>query len=106
MKKHIWDTKRVVWYRDSFWVQIDLGIEKSGRIWTIEVNSKPDHMLFARLQTNLRCVKLRKTNVYLSQSILNTNGEELWLKAIFKQLRPPKVISTNVFPDNKKRKKS
>ncbi|NEW06803.1 YheC/YheD family protein [Paenibacillus sp. SYP-B3998] len=28
---------------------IDLGIEKSGRIWFIEANSKPGHMLFSQL---------------------------------------------------------
>ncbi|MGG0809315.1 YheC/YheD family protein [Brevibacillus laterosporus] len=71
VKKHIWDTKRVVWYRDSFWVQIDLGIEKSGRIWTIEVNSKPGHMLFARLpdKSSLRKIKENKCLSFTIHSI-------------------------------------
>ncbi|WP_174250659.1 MULTISPECIES: YheC/YheD family protein [Brevibacillus] len=41
---------------------IDLGIEKSGRIWIIEVNSKPGHMLFTRLsdKSSLRKIKENK----------------------------------------------
>ncbi|PPA93820.1 YheC/YheD family protein [Brevibacillus laterosporus] len=41
---------------------IDIGIEKSGRIWIIEANSKPGHKLFTQLadKTSLRKIKKNK----------------------------------------------
>lgn len=39
---------------------IDLGIEKNGRAWIIEANSKPGHMLFAQLPDKTMLHRIKK----------------------------------------------
>jgi hypothetical protein len=39
---------------------IDLGIEKNGRLWIIEANSKPGHMLFTQLPDKAMLYRIRR----------------------------------------------
>jgi glutathione synthase/RimK-type ligase-like ATP-grasp enzyme len=46
---------------------IDFGIEKNGRIWIIEANSKPGHMLFTQLRNKKMLRNIMKNKRLISK---------------------------------------
>ncbi|WP_163858908.1 YheC/YheD family protein [Paenibacillus elgii] len=50
---------------------VDLGIEKNGRIWIIEANSKPGHMLFTQLPDKTPLHRIMKNKRLIRRRLMN-----------------------------------
>ena len=50
-----------------FEVGLDLGVDRNGRVWIIEVNSKPGRRVFSLLNDNVRRNKSLKQPIYYAE---------------------------------------